>query len=383
MAKTMYVPVKVGNDYQSKKASKIYVPVKVGNAYQSKLAKKAYCSVNGVSKLFWGGELPVIKPFWFYYKTAVDNANEFMWDKPTGNLTRKYYKTQKGISWYAFFIGTTSNNEQYYMPVIVSPDPDAVAYKVSDGNTYSTPKGSFDYIYYNDGSYDYKQTFYWNGIEPVDIGSLNPYPSGFSPNCLYSSTPRPNYQNTDKSAKDMMAGIYGNDFAYDYQVGQTYPLVYGDMEKTARKAFAIWFLWMWDWATAYPVYSGAYNAFLNNVDILASYIRQQAGNSPIVDIGFDNDFSDGSIFIFVAYGNPSSANIYIEGREDSSYTGYGWCSTDGEVTYDHAAQISIRSNGTIEYRTYSTSYDEYIYVGVGDQDVIYMHIQNAGLRFRT
>ena len=379
MAKKLYVPVKTGQQTLSKEAKKIYAPVKSGNAYLSKIAKKAYCSVNGVSKLFWGGEPTVIKPFWFYYATKADSVNEFMWDKVYPAYTRKFYKTSNGICFFAFFIGTTSGGDQYYMPILVSTDRNAVRYKPSDGGEYVGPMGSFDYEYYNDG-YSYTQTWYWNGIYPVDIGTLNPYPTGYSPNCLYSSVPRPNNSDLSKSAREMMTGIYGNDFAYAYQAGQTYPLVIGDIEKLIRKAFAIWLFWMFDFPQAYTQYEVAYNLILENLETAVAYFKQQAGNNPIIDIG---TYTDNGNFGFLAYyGNGAPANILIDSGEDSGYAGYGSYFVDDEVSYNKGAEIIFKSDGTIDYNTFQTSFDDYIYIGMANPDIRYMSISNLGLRFQ-
>ena len=41
-------------------------------------------------------------------------------------------------------------------------------------------------------------------------------------------------------ANDLLAHIYTDDFVENYQTGVTYNVVFGDMEKTVRKALAIW-----------------------------------------------------------------------------------------------------------------------------------------------
>ena len=130
MAKKLYVPVKTGQQTLSKEAKKIYVPVKSGNAYLSKIAKKAYCSVNGVSKLFWGGELPTIQPFWFYYKTL---SGQFM---STQLQSKTYSKVNNGIAFYTAIL--YRNGNQYgYSPLLISTDPNAVTFTTSAGQTHS------------------------------------------------------------------------------------------------------------------------------------------------------------------------------------------------------------------------------------------------------
>ena len=319
----------------------------------SKNVVKGYCSENGLSKLFFGNS--VVENFWFYYKTENN-------DVVITNTSWQWKKFQNGITFY-----TMVSNRDYYA--------DAYWILVLSTDSYGIQVGVTNYLHESGTITRGDDTWYWGICNNTTQKSDDNQPQGCIINPPYAD------YNTMKTQgiSDLLDRIYANDFAEDYQVGQRYNLVVGDIEKTIRKFLAVYHfrngLYLKTGNTAQ-----AYAKFCQSTEQIVYYILGQAGSLNIIELGSDKTEDNNGIRIVAYLGSSNLQNVLIESRDDDEF-GYANCSCDYEVTYTKWVNIDFNSDGTISYSNGQTSFDDYLYLGLGGDGSTYLNWNNAGLNY--
>ena len=286
---------------------------------------KGYVGVNNVAQQFWGESLK--DGFWFFYETKanVDDVSIYV---------RNYKKTLNGIAFYASFGGWYPNS-RIWSPLFVSTDIDAVNYTWFGADAPATYKGTFEVN---------GDTWYWAAWDGLMLkGSYThnpPYLLGDG----YDST-------VDQAApaKDLVDRIYTDDFAEDYQENTTYNAVFGDVEKTIRKALAIWLYKN----ITYKSYN-SYATLLTNFETIVSRILTELGNNNIVDITTSMSmYSPYNIYISVVSVNSSSPRTFTTGTQQQAQ-GYTYFPKSRYIDTNRRTTVTISgSNITYESALYS------------------------------
>lgn len=343
----------VGVNNIPKNVNKIYVGV---NGVARKVVK-GYVGVNGIARVFWGGG--AVENFWFYYKTANNDVlitqiqnqggTELTWKKFNNSIT--------------FFALLHYEGYTYDYVLVLSTDPDGIT---CGRSSYISDTGT---VTYNN------ETWYWgfcNNMVWHNSYYLDPIGCRL-PDYATQQTMR------TQGIQDVLAKIYANDFAEDYQVGQTYNLVKADMEKTIRKFIAI-YLFFNEYQKAN--YSTAYTSILTHVEDIVEYFMTCAGNNDIINLGADYSRDGTGLAFFAYYSNDTLNNVEIE-QYDPDYDGYGSVSGDRDVSYTSLAEIQFKGDGTISYSTQSRQYDDWLIIGKGGYGLDYMQWSNIGLSYQT
>ena len=265
MARELYIPV---NGF-SKKTSKFYAPV---NGFSKEIVK-AYCSVNGFSKLFYekgGGGKNV--SIWDFFSTIAETIIEGNCNDIPNPIWVEVDKTNAGIAFYFIMPNYPVDQSAYYDPwhyvVTLSTDQSAVSYTYDgwDGTTRSCQVSSFTYN---------GETWYYGYATPLSFVTKPVYPNDYIPDCLMDYY----YDAGTGIVDNIMPMIYSDDFAEDYQARQTYNAVFGDVEKTVRKALAIWL---------YKNYNfkgyAAYDTLLANLDTIIDRLLSDISNDNKVQV---------------------------------------------------------------------------------------------------
>ena len=328
MAKELYIPV---NGF-SKKTSKFYAPV---NGFSKEIVK-AYCSVNGFSKLFYekgggGGGTG----FWLFYETLANKVCQNIWG-------RTFFKTQNGIAFYAIVLDTTNG---WVNPFFASTDENGVYYTSNVGG--SGTHGS--YVYNN-------ETWYWDGF---GYGFQNP--TSYSPVDslikFYSGGQSPAIA-AELVLNTLLPRVYSNDFAEDYQVGQTYNLRLGNIEKTIRKAIGVFLF-------KFVSMKGtvAYDTLLANVDTVVDNILNRCESGGYDKILINIAVSSSSLTMQAMMTNLSidSSTAYPQITYRINRNGYDFVGTNSFVKPQYQINHVFNNNGmTINEQTLTPSYNSYI-----------------------
>lgn len=280
MAKKAYV----GINNLSKNGKQIYI----GVSNLSKKAVKGYIGVGNLSKLFWD-----FAPlgFWFFYETVAKKIMEYKnvhQGMPPPLTTSQVYKTNDGI---AFYCVADSGGYRGDCVAVFSTDANAVAFTEITGSTTRNPTTGSVTIN-ND-------TWHYACIDFLQHRSAR----NLVPDCYIKEASFENYTPAEIMTWIINNRIYTDDFAEDYQIRQTYNAVFGDREKTIRKAVAIW-LYRNQNFKGY----GAYDALLANLDTIIDELLNRIEDDDKINVGFSNVvMSSGSRIVLGIY---STANDF-------------------------------------------------------------------------
>ena len=347
----------IGLNDLAKEIKNIYVGV---NGVARKVVK-GYIGVNGVARLFWEAGAKYIN-FWFFIETVAQgryqNADYFI---HTSAENRYYVKLNIGVAFFCLIKGQAGANT-FYTPILISTNESAIPYVYGySSSAASTTKGT---ITING------DTWYWTGYTYAVYNTAS-----YTPDCLLEDSTY--VLNGDQAARDLLVHIYSNDFAEEYQVGQRYNLVKGDVELTIRKFLAIYLFRYERWGRGN--YDTAYNALCNHIEDIVAYFLQQIGGNDTIRIGGDYARSDTGLDIYVYYGTGTLNNILITDRIDD--VDYSHCYGDGEWTSVGMADVEILSNGSLVYNNMAYSIQESVYIGKEGYGDDYMEWTNIGLDF--
>ena len=354
MAQTLYAPLNGVSDEVKK--------ILVSTGGLSDYVVKGYCSVNGLSKLFFGdgGE---DTGFWFYYSTIAEKIIQY---RPIAFLPPLVdsivNKLNNGI---AFYCITTDNTGSCVLTL--STDRNAIDYVNIEGGQYSISP-TIGNITINDEVWYFA---YYN---------MRPNATAYDivPDCAIVNQSFSSMTPAQIVTWIVNNRIYTNDFAENYQVGQTYNLVKGNIEKTVRKFLAIYLYKMMSWKTS--TYNTSYNLICSNIENIISYFVQHSGGNDIIDLWADYNSSNNGIRLGAYYSNESTNNVLIESL-DPDDGGYAMVETDAYLHYSSCVYIDFNSDGTIAYETPSWTADDTLYIGKGGYGWDYMHLSNVGLNF--
>ena len=302
MAKKAYV----GVNGVARKVSKIYVGV---NGVARKVVK-GYVGVNGVAKQFWGDS----GKFWFFFEPT---AKRIM----TGSdftVTKAF----PGIAFYAWVKGSLYGVTSYF-PLLVSTDQDGYSTAVSETN--DTKPWNIT-----------KNGDTWRCVIPMLPESLN---ASLSPQCILSNDTYVVIDNDVCNA--ILNRIYTDDFAENYQLQQYYNLNVTDIEKTIKKAFAIFLyknIHVKSWAS--------YSAMLSGLNTILNYVNSEKGNNTkiVINIGWQ---SNSNIQLVVYYSNDSTSNKQV--TVTSSKDGYNFYNYFDYLTYNTYTRIVFDSSGNVSH----------------------------------
>ena len=334
MGKKVYI----GVNNVPKNVTKIYVGV---NGVARKVIK-GYVGVNGVAKVFWDGG-KIVGGFWFFYETLQNK--EFIEFIPD---TYSIYTANTGIVFFAMIVAENTS-EEALVPLLISTDRDAVTIRSSVGAEY-TAAGS---VTVNG------DTWYWNAWQ-VFVWKRN---YQYSPNCLLKNNV---YSWQDSQVvTDLLDRIYTDDFAEDYQVGQTYNYVDADKEKTLRKAFAILLFKNAPWRN-----SLVYITIMSNIEsIIARILSEAQGFKYIsffanpVGIAATQPFANFDIY----FGNNNVPDYEVKWVREAF--GYKFVEAFGNTRMQTSKRLMIIINGsTISYNV-NTNSQEVQRIGIEIQDL--------------
>lgn len=321
MAKKFYAPV----NGLSKEVKEFYVSV---NGLSKKVVK-AYCSVNGLSKQFWGDGSSA--GFWFYYSTIIEKI--MRWNTIEGvpsPLNNDVYKRANGLIFYCIARGSSGYNHIIFF----TTDQNAINcidMVREDGVTVRVQLGTYTTIYGDTWYYavrDYNQN-----IQMV-------FPTDFEPNCMITNSAFDSMTNTEIWTWIMNNRIYTGDFAEAYQVGQTYNLRIANIEKTIKKAIAIFLFRCVDLRNMTH-----YQVLLQNVEDFVNDLVSHAEGSKIVDFWISRGIGD-IIQLTAYYSSATADNKQITGQSMSYY--FLTYTYSSEIQADKGYRIiTIASNGTI------------------------------------
>ena len=163
--------------------------------------------------------------------------------------------------------------------------------------------------------------------------------------------------------------VYSDNFAENYQIGQTYDLRVADIERTLRKAIAV-FLFKFVSFKA----NASYIVLLTNIETIVAHILSDIGNNKIANFGI---FTIGGIIrIDYRYTNSNIPSKRISQRTgDTDYTCY---EIQTSIDTDVGKFVYIDSEGVITYRDGITRPISYIGINLSS----YNHsltLSNLGL----
>ena len=322
---------------------------------------EGYTWKNGLCYQFYGAGSPsVVANFWFFYKT-VDRDVLITEINPQGSAEHLWRKFANGITFYALLHSAGSTDDDV---LVISTDADGLqcgrSLPISDTGTVTYNNTTWYWGFCN--SYVVHDAYY---IYPIDC-RLPDYPT--------LQTMR------TQGIQHVLAKIYADDFAEDYQVGNTYNLVKADIEKTIRKFIAMYLFLNVDMKQSYN-YPTAYGLILSHIEDVVTYILQNKGNNDIVDMIADYS-SDGTGLAFLAYySNDTLTNVGIESYT-SNFDGYGTYETDKYVAYNSYSWIQFKGDGTISYSTTSIQSSEMLFIGRAGYGTDYLELSNVGLLYQ-
>ena len=345
MAKKIYV----GVNNIARNVPKAYVGV---GGVARKIIKGYVGDANGVARLFFDGSGGGAVGAWLYFTPLT---TPFAWTE-NGNLS--YAKSNIGIAYFGIAICHTPSGDAY-TPILVSPDPNAVEYDDSSGG-HGTSQGTV-----NHGT----KVWYWSGFTTLVTGSLNPYPTGYTPDCLISNT---EYSSLSPTPAQMIVDrIYDNCFSRDYKTGNwSYDLnnELEDIEASVRRAIGI-FLYQ----NLANLSLGSYQDLNNNYETIVSNIMAQSSGFAKVTIQGLCDYSaiaTGNIYFEVraVFSNYSMGSVQF-GSKITQY-GYDYYNVSyGFPTSGTAYRQWFLGDGQLRSQTTTLGHPQTIGVKVGGSGI--------------
>lgn len=351
MGKKVYI----GVNNIPKNVTKIYVGV---NGVARKVIK-GYVGVNGVARVFWDGGGSIIG-FWFYYSTIIEKIidGKRYTVVPT-QIPVEVRKKNTGIAFYFFIQQIEDGNIIENLVFTVSTDSTATPFNgIWGGQTY--PFDSVDSTTVNN------DTWYYTIGAPFDYDYAPQYPADISPNCIVKDADLEELYDVEDMVKGFLNRyVYTDDFAEDYQVGQTYNYVDADKEKTLRKAFAILLFKNAPWRT-----SLVYTTIMSNIEsIIARILSEAQGFKYIsffanpVGIAATQPFANFDIY----FGNNNVPDYEVKWVREAF--GYKFVEAFGNTRMQTSKRLMITINGsTISYRV-NTNSQEVQRIGIEIQDL--------------
>lgn len=322
MAKKTYIGIPVNGVGKSKRVPDIGY---IGIGGKSKRLLKGYIGIAGKAKLFW--EYDKEGEYWDFYETQ---AVTFI---HTQLYSRNFFKVNTGI---AYFAVVHAVNTSGYGIIIVSPDEDAVRYGTNwDGRTFGAS-----------GTIEMKgDTWYWGGWNYFVYGTENPYPTGYTPDCLLENPRRPDGRypiSTITPAEDLINNVYSNNLDQDYKVGQTYSLRSGDIQKTVRKILGIFL-----YKSISLKNQNCYIGMLSKVDDIVNYVLSDATANDNIYVLCNMYLSSGNFLIRVTiyYTTDSINNISITSKHEEF--GYKYFEYRTYLRYYKYRVIDFDASGNI------------------------------------
>lgn len=336
MAKKAYVGI---NDI-ARNISKMYVGV---NGVARKVVK-GYVGVNGVAQQFWGDGSSA--GFWFYYSAVTGNIIEYrgtpLSPSPPPLGTNVVTKLNSGIAFYC--ISLDSNGACI---ITFSTDSNAIAYTdVYNGQYVSNPTiGSLTID---------NETWYYAYIDMrPNATALN-----ITPNCAIEDSSFTGKTPQQIVTQIINSRIYTDDFAENYQAGQTYNLRAADIEKTIRKAIAIY---LYKNATILSSLT-AYQTFLANVESVVNYILSDKDNYDKISLQISRDNNAPSVIsVKYYYGDASYDNTTLSSSFDSD--GYKTFNSTKRFEPKKMGYVNFYNNGNMEH--FSMAYTGSIALQIG------------------
>lgn len=354
MAKKAYVGI---NDV-ARNISKMYVGV---NGIARKVIK-GYIGVNGIAKQFWGDSSSSNDGFWFNYSTVAEKVMQGKRYTVVPNQVQvDIYKVNSGIAFYFFVQPMEGGSIIDNWTVLISPQNTVSYYNaVCQGQTenYNAP--------YSGSLAEQGDVWYYTLASPIEYDYEPQYPADIIPNCVLHETVSilSNFLNNH---------IYADDFAEDYQVGQTYNLRVGNIEKTVRKALAVF---LYKNASAW-YNKAAYTSMLRNLETIVNYILTDKGNHDKMYIRIYSNSSDTlSIIVYYSSGSVNSKEV----REQSVAGGYTTYRYYPYIQYDYYTLITFASDGNISHTAQSyTPYNMTNIIGTSIVNQSGSTVQEVGL----
>jgi len=321
MARAVYVPVESGGQTVSKAVTNIYVGV---NGVARKVVK-GYVGVNGVARLFWDGGGSVVENFWFYYKTKVYDilikskrtqySQEVTWNKYANSIT--FFALLHA------YVGSIPLDDDYLL--VISTDPADII-----GTAYISETGT---LTYNGDTWYWG---FWDSKPRHNAYSLEPI------GCRLPDYPNLNTMKT-QGISDLLDRIYANDFADDYQVGKTYvTFTLGNIEKTFRKAIAIWL-----YKNVSLKSNTSYVTLLTNLDTLITHLLGEITNEDKVAIYIYCQSNQIKMDVCYSYYDFDHKKIE-DSRKAEGYQAYG----SGNYNFvGETKRITVNIDSSISYGT--------------------------------
>lgn len=325
--------VHLGVNNVPRNVTKIYVGV---NGVARKVIK-GYVGVNGVARVFWDGGR-IVGGFWFFYKTA---NNDVLITRTNSGGTANFKKYTNGITF--FFMARTKSPDgtlsSVYRVGFLSTDSNAVDCRMipSDAGMWT---GS---LQHNGDTWYYRYSEYTPGVHSTFV------PSGCILNKAYTLTQESLPTLPAEIVTDVLERIYTNDFAEDYQVGQTYNLPAADIEKTVRKAIAIFLF------KNAPLIANrnSYQSVLSNVETIVNHVLNDKGNYDKIHIVLTIP-NDTDIWCTVYYSNDSVSNVTLSAYGSGVETAYKlFTFYNPTIQYYKYTQIRFLSSGSVTHQSAS------------------------------
>ena len=323
---------------------------------------KGYVGVNNVAQQFWDDSVKQGSGIWDFYSTIAETIIEGNCNDIPNPIWVEVDKTNAGIAFYFIMPNYPVDQSAYYDPwhyvVTLSTDQSAVSYTYDgwDGTTRSCQVSSFTYN---------GETWYYGYATPLSFVTKPVYPNDYIPDCLMDY-----YYDAGAGIVDnIMPMIYSDDFAEDYQIGQSYTLSYGSIEKTLRKVIGIFLF-----KNVSLKSNASYSALLANIETIVTNVLNDIGSNKIVN--FDIFSTSGVIRLNYRYTN---ANIpskqIIQKTGDNDYTCY---EIQTSIDTDVAKFVYINQDGNISYRDGITQPINYLGVYLNSYSGTLM-LSNIGL----
>lgn len=341
MAKKFYAPV----SGSSKEVKKFYAPV---NGSSVKIVK-AYCSVGGVSKCFYeeGGEVDV-PHFWFNYVTTAKKVIDGKRYTVVPNQVDVEIDTQgTGIVFYFFIQQTSGGSIVENLIIATSTDSNATYFNaICQGQTeqYATQ----DWFWLNQTM---TEKWYYTVGSPIEYDYSPQYPADINPDCVVHDPVIAESNYLDSLTRQFVNKyIYANDFAEDYDVGNTYTFPFADIAKTLRKIIAVFLI-----KNVSLKSNISYSTLLTRLDDIVNTVLGEIGNANCcVFMLMFGSTSNPYIQINCWYDTLQSP-ITASPTDMNAYHGYTRFSLNPSAPLTNFFYTRIESDGTINTTTHSTS----------------------------
>ena len=314
-------------------------------------------------------EFSITNGFWFFYSTTTGNIIEYrgisMLPFPPPLSNTIVTKSNNGI---AFYCISLDNNGACILAF--STDSNAVAYTDTEQGYVTNP--TIGNVTIND------EVWYYAYIDMRPNATAD----HITPNCAIEESSFTGKTPQQIVTQIINSRIYTDDFAEDYQVGQTYNLPAADIEKTVRKAIAI-FLYK-----NAPLISNrnSYKLVLSNVETIVDHVLSDKGSYDKIHIVLTIP-NDTDIWCTVYYSNDAVNNVTLSGSSYGFETAYDVFEFyNPTIHYYKYTQIRFLSNGSVTHQSASYTGVMTRTVGVAVSDSMYhgghqVWLTNLGLKF--